>query len=868
MKQLLISLSFFLCFYSGFAQEDSPAKKHDAATDNIADVLFNTRAKPIRDRLKSFENGNGIKIQYRVENQSLDKLGGLSEHLFKLFQTFTSMENVNSKVITAEFSALQNTELSDVMSYKTNATSDLTQCRLPLSDTQHQDSLYNKYLQNGVLTFAEQAEAPENIEDLCANAIGDYEKTLYKHADCPDVFNSSTYNQHVLNTRQNRFTNWAADAGNISLNISANYANIVASPSHTTTPNNGTTKVNLFIDPNAFAGHYITDLANCLNECTESDLEVRCRMLYNKTGIHYLFITKELDYYLPIDSANKFRDAAVKSFSANLSDNIIIGLYLKMKDGNSAVGTTLLIKQLNGTWLTQADIAFATYNNGGSNYESGTFSRFNNIFKNIPKPLILCYQVAKVNGLLTTTYFDKGTHVKGKEQIYVHVFKLDKAFNELKNLYDQRSSLIASTGGSGGSVIGTSGISTSVVYDQIALVENKIKIAYVKAAKNPQFMDADLKFKDQYLQDGTVVQAASLKHLQDNYGFLFKNNAINALIAGVGLPTDLKVGTCKTGGSSDVIADGLNIASLLLSPTGLDFIPDALAVAYYASNDQLSDAMWASAGFLVPGVTCGAKKIVASVSDAIREMNAGSRLIKEGADLKAVQQDKNLMSSLFNIHPENMNSSLSAKINDNPAAVNDLLLTTENKAKLYSNVSLLGEAKRVEFLQKSLDEPNWRQKVLDDPDEVLWWGADLLTNFKHNTGINAIKVTDNTLLNKVKSWQGSGSYPGVDEWEIFEIPAGTRLYGGVPGQSEFYSVEHALESANFNKTNYWTSLQVSPHPQFGYREKVGEYIVNEPIKIAVSRTLANPQHGSGGAWQIFVENYTNNLSLNKEIALN
>lgn len=146
-------------------------------------------------------------------------------------------------------------------------------------------------------------------------------------------------------------------------------------------------------------------------------------------------------------------------------------------------------------------------------------------------------------------------------------------------------------------------------------------------------------------------------------------------------------------------------------------------------------------------------------------------------------------------------------------------------------------------------------------------GEELLNSFKSKSGINAIKIADNTLLNKVKSWQGSGNYPGIDDWEIFEIPEGTKLYGGLPGQSEFYSIEQSLIDVNYIKEGYWKRLQVSPHPQLGYRSKVGEYVTKAKIKVAVSKTLANPQHGVGGAWQIYVDDYNNNLNLLKEITL-
>jgi hypothetical protein len=56
--------------------------------------------------------------------------------------------------------------------------------------------------------------------------------------------------------------------------------------------------------------------------------------------------------------------------------------------------------------------------------------------------------------------------------------------------------------------------------------------------------------------------------------------------------------------------------------------------------------------------------------------------------------------------------------------------------------------------------------------------------------------------------------------------------------------------------DYWESLQVKAHPEFGYRAMVGVFdIKNDSIVVAISKTLANPQYGAGGAWQIYVGNF-------------
>jgi len=66
---------------------------------------------------------------------------------------------------------------------------------------------------------------------------------------------------------------------------------------------------------------------------------------------------------------------------------------------------------------------------------------------------------------------------------------------------------------------------------------------------------------------------------------------------------------------------------------------------------------------------------------------------------------------------------------------------------------------------------------------------------------------------------------------------------------------------------YWESLQVKPNPTHGFRPKVAEYTTKETIKVGVSRTLANPQFGQGGGWQVFVDDFVNKLELVKEISL-
>jgi hypothetical protein len=142
-----------------------------------------------------------------------------------------------------------------------------------------------------------------------------------------------------------------------------------------------------------------------------------------------------------------------------------------------------------------------------------------------------------------------------------------------------------------------------------------------------------------------------------------------------------------------------------------------------------------------------------------------------------------------------------------------------------------------------------------------------LNTFVSETGISAYRISNASLLNEVKAWQGHGDYPGVDDWFIVEIPSGTKVLGGLPGQSEFYSFENVLNASNFDKSIYWKSLQVKEHATYGYRTQLGEYTANKPIQVAISKATNNTQFGTGGGWQIYISNFSTDLNLSNSITL-
>lgn len=60
-----------------------------------------------------------------------------------------------------------------------------------------------------------------------------------------------------------------------------------------------------------------------------------------------------------------------------------------------------------------------------------------------------------------------------------------------------------------------------------------------------------------------------------------------------------------------------------------------------------------------------------------------------------------------------------------------------------------------------------------------------------------------------KMWQGNDLYPGIDDWKNIVLKKGTKIWGGAPGQSNFYSSEKVIQEVNHDATKLFRGLQVS-----------------------------------------------------------
>ncbi|WPD75987.1 VENN motif pre-toxin domain-containing protein [Dickeya fangzhongdai] len=107
----------------------------------------------------------------------------------------------------------------------------------------------------------------------------------------------------------------------------------------------------------------------------------------------------------------------------------------------------------------------------------------------------------------------------------------------------------------------------------------------------------------------------------------------------------------------------------------------------------------------------------------------------------------------------------------------------------------------------------------------------------------------------------------ADEWGTVTLPSDSKVYGGIPGQSSYYTSWDTLLDAGFSRESIFKSLQVLPHPEFGYRPQMGVYEVVNDITIPSGQVMANPLLGPGGGTQYFIKDYGNQLKLIDKIDL-
>jgi filamentous hemagglutinin len=92
----------------------------------------------------------------------------------------------------------------------------------------------------------------------------------------------------------------------------------------------------------------------------------------------------------------------------------------------------------------------------------------------------------------------------------------------------------------------------------------------------------------------------------------------------------------------------------------------------------------------------------------------------------------------------------------------------------------------------------------------------------------------------------------ADNWNMVTLPEGSKVYGGTPGPSKYYTNSETINNSGLIKEDLFQSLQVKPSEQYGYRPSVTEYKTTKDIQVPSGAATSNPQYGNGGGGQFYI----------------
>ncbi len=161
-----------------------------------------------------------------------------------------------------------------------------------------------------------------------------------------------------------------------------------------------------------------------------------------------------------------------------------------------------------------------------------------------------------------------------------------------------------------------------------------------------------------------------------------------------------------------------------------------------------------------------------------------------------------------------------------------------------------GASKLFKGIKGKLDEVLVKVKgLIDDVVEKLYG--------KYHLTKEVVATVDAASM--ARKWQGTVDYPGIDDWTNITIKKGTKVWGGAPGQSNFYTTEEMMQLVGNDATKLNQGLQIGKGSYSHYRPGMTQYEVTQDIIVGSSKALANPQYGPGGFAQYFIPNFNEAL---------
>jgi hypothetical protein len=130
------------------------------------------------------------------------------------------------------------------------------------------------------------------------------------------------------------------------------------------------------------------------------------------------------------------------------------------------------------------------------------------------------------------------------------------------------------------------------------------------------------------------------------------------------------------------------------------------------------------------------------------------------------------------------------------------------------------------------------------------------------TETRAASITSNFKILTARTNQIFSGY-NPDKWIMVELKQGDIVYGGLPGQSSYYTDFDTIFASEGQEAVLNQNLQVKPHPIYGYRKNIGQYEVSQDMRVLFGITSANSKLGGGMANQFFLNNYSSLRLINE-----
>jgi hypothetical protein len=111
----------------------------------------------------------------------------------------------------------------------------------------------------------------------------------------------------------------------------------------------------------------------------------------------------------------------------------------------------------------------------------------------------------------------------------------------------------------------------------------------------------------------------------------------------------------------------------------------------------------------------------------------------------------------------------------------------------------------------------------------------------------------NSAAGQAARLQGSGDYPGVDNWGNSMLHAGDIVHAGEPGITGFATSDEAASAVGNDAVALNEGLQIASRSG-SYRPNPAAFRITQDTQAARSTALANPQYGAGGLEQYYIPN--------------